>query len=465
MTTGVEPDRARRDRRTPRAVARLSLASWLVVAAIAAACAVPQRAAAEDNEKRPVPDYDGREEPTTAGDVLIWIPRIVLSPFYVVSEFVIRQPLGFLIRGAERLNLPSALYDFFVFGPNHQAGILPIAFLDFGFEPSLGLYFFWNNAFFEGHDLRVRGSTWGADWLAGSISSRTRIAKNASWAVRLSGLKRPDFVFFGEGAEALESARSRYGGTSWEAEAEIDVGWGRASRIRADVGFRSWRFRDGHYGNDPTLREAVRANEFELPDGYRDGYSVLYNRVLLALDSRRPRPYPGTGVRFEARAEQGSEVRASPNAYLRYGGALGVFYDLTDHGRVISLWAGAMLSDPLHGEVPFTELATLGGPEAMRGFVPGRLYGRSAAALTLQYRWPVWVMLDGSIQLSVGNVFDEHFEDFELGLLRFSGAIGVESVGSSDSALEILFGVGSETFRHGGQITSIRLIFGSHYGF
>jgi hypothetical protein len=115
--------------------------------------------------------------------------------------------------------------------------------------------------------------------------------------------------------------------------------------------------------------------------------------------------------------------------------------------------------------VPFTELVSLGGSEAMRGFVPGRLYGRSAAAVTLAYRWPVWVWLDGSIQLAIGNVFDEHLEDFKPDLLRFSAAIGVESVSSRDSAVEILFGLGSETFRHGGQITSFRFIFGSHYGF
>jgi outer membrane protein assembly factor BamA len=150
---------------------------------------------------------------------------------------------------------------------------------------------------------------------------------------------------------------------------------------------------------------------------------------------------------------------------VRYSGALGGFYDLNDHGRVIGLWAAAALADPLHGTVPFTELATLGGPEAMRGFVPGRLYGRSAAALTLQYRWPVWVQLDGSIQLSVGNVFDKHFEDFKPDLLRFSAAIGVESAGANANAIEILFGVGSEAFRHGGQITSLRFIFGTHYGF
>ena len=30
------------------------------------------------DEKRPVPDYDGRPERTTAGDALLWIPRVVL---------------------------------------------------------------------------------------------------------------------------------------------------------------------------------------------------------------------------------------------------------------------------------------------------------------------------------------------------------------------------------------------------
>lgn len=436
-------------------------------ASVAASPSVPAHADSpiDSSEKRKAPDYDGREEPTTAGDVLLWIPRIVLSPLYVVSEFVIRRPLGFLITEAELSNVPAALYEFFTFGPNNDAGVLPIAFLDFGFEPSLGLYFFWNNAFYTGHDLRIRGSTWGEDWLAGSISSRTSFGTDASWAVRLSGFQRPDLVFFGEGANSLESERSRYGATTWEAEGEIDVGWGRASRIRADVGIRNRQFRDGHYGDDPTLRQAVRAGDFETPDGYREGYFVLYNRILLALDSRKPPPFPGSGVRFELRAEQGSELEAGPNTYLRYGAWLGAFYDLDDRGRIVSLYAGATFSDPLQGEVPFTELASLGGAEAMRGFVPGRLYGRSAAAVTLQYRWPVWVKLDGSIQLSVGNVFDEHFNDFEPELLRFSAAIGVESIGSRDSAVELLLGLGSETFRHGGQITSFRFILGSHYGF
>ena len=46
------------------------------------------------------PDYSGREDPTTVGDVLLWVPRVVLFPAYLVSEALIRQPLGFLIAGS-----------------------------------------------------------------------------------------------------------------------------------------------------------------------------------------------------------------------------------------------------------------------------------------------------------------------------------------------------------------------------
>jgi hypothetical protein len=101
----------------------------------------------------------------------------------------------------------------------------------------------------------------------------------------------------------------------------------------------------------------------------------------------------------------------------------------------------------------------------MRGFPPGRLYGRSAAVATLRYRWPVWVWLDGSIQVACGNVFDKHLENFSPERLRLSAALGVESVGSPDSSLELLIGIGSETFQHGTQITSLRVAFGTNHGF
>ena len=127
------------------------------------ACALSAgHARGAEPEKRALPDYDGRGRPQTPGQKALWVPRVLLSPLYFVSEYLVRRPLGYAITAAEKAELPGALYDFFAFGPDHKAGIVPITLLDFGFEPSVGLYAFWDDAGFQGHDLRLRGSTWGS---------------------------------------------------------------------------------------------------------------------------------------------------------------------------------------------------------------------------------------------------------------------------------------------------------------
>jgi len=65
-----------------------------------------------DAPKRQIPNYDGRgSEPTTAGDAALWIPRALLLPPYIVSEYVIRRPLGALIAGAERAGVAATAPD------------------------------------------------------------------------------------------------------------------------------------------------------------------------------------------------------------------------------------------------------------------------------------------------------------------------------------------------------------------
>jgi hypothetical protein len=134
----------RRLRRSLSLAARLLRAGGLAASLTAAMAVAPASAAADDPPKRELPDYEGRPPPApSAGDVALWIPRIVFSPVYFTTEFLIRRPLGALLTWAERSNVPSVLYDFFAFGPNHKAGFAPLVFIDFGFNPSVGLYAFW----------------------------------------------------------------------------------------------------------------------------------------------------------------------------------------------------------------------------------------------------------------------------------------------------------------------------------
>ena len=418
--------------------------------------------------KREVPDYDGRPEQHSVGETLLVVPRVLFSPLYVVSEYVVRRPLGFLVSAAERANLPEALYDFFVFGPNHSAGLLPIAFVDFGFYPSVGLYFFCNDAFTPGHDLKLRGSTWGEHWLAGSWSDTFHLDPTTDLVFVASAVRRPDYRFYGIGPSTLEADRSRYGASRLEAGLQLELALGGLSRFESGVGVRRVHFHRGGFDEDPTLERNVARERFPEPDGHARGYTLLYNHASLTVDTRHARPAPASGFRVELRAEQLSQLEPQASGgFVRYGASAGGFLDLGGHNRVVSVSVALSFIDPLlaGAPVPFTELAAIGGGESMRGFAPGRLLGRSSAVATLRYRWPIWVWLDGSIQLATGNVFDAHLAGFEPALLRLSGAIGIESVGAPDSSLELLIGAGTETFQHGTQVTSLRVILGSNHGF
>lgn len=440
-----------------RAVKRLLATLAMVLVAPAAAAA----------DKRELPDYDGRgPAPTTAGDVAIWVPRVVLSPAYFVSEFVLRRPLGALIAGAERAGLPGLLYDFFTFGPDHKAGIVPTALVDFGFRPSVGVYAFWDDALARGNDLRLHASTWGTDWLAGGVADRIHLSRDPydRVVVDVSGSRRPDYAFFGIGPSTRETDLVRYGASQLESSVGVDERLWRASSLHAKVALRSVDFHRGELGRDAVLDDAIAAGTLPSPPAFDRGYTAVVSGVRAALDSRRPRPASGSGVRVEIEGTEGADMRRSAS-WVTYGGSLGGFLDLNERGRVVSLSVTARFADPLgHGDVPFTELVTLGG-STMRGFYPGRLYDRSAAVASLAYRWPIWIWLDGAMRFEVGNVFGEHLRDFKPGLLRFSGAVGLESVGSPDNSLQILFGVGSETFESGGKIDSFRLVIGTTHGF
>jgi len=449
-----------------------SLRVWL---SVVAACSLFSVVARAEPEKRRLPDYDGRGgTPLTPGQKALWVPRVLLSPLYFVSEYVVRRPLGAGITAAEKAELPAALYDFFAFGPDHTAGIVPIAFIDFGFEPSVGLYGFWDDAGFKGHDLRLHGSTWGPKWLSGNVTERFRVSERFDFTWMATATRRPDFAFYGIGPDTREDDLMRYTGKSVDVHAETRLAFGSSSMLESAFGYRGVSYGhsdydEGHRGSDeyqPSVEEAVAAGRLPFPPGFQDGFRAAFGRSRLVLDSR-PAKGSATGLRLELSSEAGADTKSGPSlGWLRYGGTLGGFLDLADSGRVLSLSLSALQSDPLGARpVPFTEQITLGGPNLMPGFRMGRLYDRSAMVATLRYSWPIWIWLNGSLQVATGNVYGEHFDGFRLERNRLTTALGIESSGSRDSIFQALVGFGTETFESGAKVDSLRIVVGARSGF
>jgi hypothetical protein len=417
---------------------------------------------------RALPDYDGRgEEPTTAGDVALWVPRVIFFPLYLLSEYAVRRPLGWLITTAEQKQWASVVRDFFLFGEDKKIGVVPTAFVDFGFRASVGVYTFWDDFLKSGHDLRFHGTFFGFDWLQGTFADRIWLDKDKTARVdfRVDGTHRPDQLFGGIGSRTLNADKTRYAIDRLQVGPVFDVMWWRGSRLRALTGVRYMNFRNGTCCDDPSLVDAAQAGKTQLPPGFA-GYTAAFQRGELTIDTREDRPAAQNGFRLELEVEPGADVTRAQSTWVKYGGTVGGFFDVTGHQRTVSLSATLLFADPLGREpVPFTELVQLGGAGYMRGFLPGRLMDRSAAVATLKYRWPIWASLDGTVQMATGNVFSQGLQNFDWDLLRLSANIGIETVGQADHTFELLFGGGTETFTDHAKITSFRLVFGTNKGF
>jgi hypothetical protein len=168
--------------------------------------AVPEaetKRSAVEEEKRAVPDYDGRgPKPSSVGRAALWVPRIIVSPLYLTTRYVIAAPLGAFVTTAEKHHWPTLLIDFFTFGEDHEAGLIPLVLYDFGLRPTVGLYFFWDRAFSKANSFRASVAYGGSNWVAFGVSAGRKISNRVSISLSAGLSRRPDAPFYGIGPAA-----------------------------------------------------------------------------------------------------------------------------------------------------------------------------------------------------------------------------------------------------------------------
>jgi len=426
-----------------------------------------------EGERRPVPDYDGRpERGTDAVDVALWIPRVIFAPLYFVTEFVLRRPIGFVVTELERIHAFRWLHDLFTFGPDRQAGIFPTAFWELGFNPSVGLYAYWDRFLVDENQIRVSGGTWGTDWLSLTVLDRLHPIPLVSLIGRFEAVQRPDQLFGGIGWNATRSEPSRYSISRIDGSFRVEHEPWRQSLVAYEIGYRSASFESHPFDGDPGVLDVGQP-----PPAFLDGYSAVRVGAELVLDSREIRELSTGGVRAAAFAEQHAAFGGVPlSRWVCWGGSLLLATDVLGHGRILQLRGDVGLISLFDGHpdavVPFTELIDLGGVQTtarsrvgtMPGFRPGLVRGLSNAVVSVSYVWPIWVFADAHLRFGVGNVFGEHLQDFELERLRMSFDVGLLPRLKGEHNFEVLLGFGTHTFEAGAGITSVRFALGTRTG-
>lgn len=420
-----------------------------------------------DPTKRPVPNYDGRgPAPTTLGDALIWVPRTLLLPAYLVTEYAIRLPLGAADTYAEQNHWPSSIYDFFAFGPDHEYGIYPTFFIDFKLRPSFGLHFFWNRAFAVHNHLTVDVAYGGTDWTKVAVGDRYSFSTSESLSVQAAWNRRPDGLYYGVGSGVTNTFISRVGTDEITGKIIYDKVLVKFVDLETTAAIKRTVFRDYTCCGDPSLQQRVEAGQLPPPPGYQINYTALELGFKAVVDTRLAHPESHSGVRAAVGLGlAGDVVPGFDTSWARYGASIEGNWDVTGKARVLSVSLTALFVDPLGSQpVAFTELVSLGGSEPFQGFYPGFLRDRSALVAQVGWHWPVFSFVEGVAAVSFGNVFDAHLDNFRFNLLRMSAELGIRTTGIVPGSIEVVFGVGTNTIQDGFGVASVRLAFGVIYG-
>ncbi len=421
---------------------------------------------AEASPKRVKPDYDGRGNPDTkAGSWALWIPRVVLSPLYLINEYVLRRPLGAVVKRAERGRWINDVTSLFRFGKGGNSVTVPTVLFDLGMLPRAGIYFASIDRFVDGNVVSIHAATWGPRLNNVTVRDRyTWKSTGTSLAARGEVQRERDLLYLGTGPDVTDATRSRYGLQRLDGSFVLRQPASTEGSITFATGLRAVSYLAGDCCGDPSLDTRIMASEIETPSGYGASYRALYQRLEVVLDTRKPQPAPGSGAFLDMHAESSFDV-TNDRSWFELGGAVGFAVDLNRRHRTITVQAGVDYVDPIHGDtVPFNELASP-SPAQMPGFIQGWMLGRSMFAAQVGYTWPVYGGLDAQTRVSLGNAFDGHLAGLAADKLRLSWDLGLTTTGKPDQGFELLFGLGTETFEQGADITSVRISLGSRRGF
>lgn len=216
------------------------------------------------------------------------------------------------------------------------------------------------------------------------------------WSSRAQYSRTLTRRFFGFGSRTTENAETSY----TEELAELSTGVQISMPNPGDDMLLSGGVRLQHRGLSRGRLDSAPSAEQVFPEEVRagDGVGQLWLELGAAYDSRDSQQQPHSGFRV------GFHTR---NAVVQRGGRVGGVFGVEARGAFAlpplfhsggsgdeespptDVFAWTVSVADTHGDLPFYNLPTLGGEDALRGFVANRFTDRAVAYGSLEYRFAV----------------------------------------------------------------------------
>lgn len=261
----------------------------------------------------------------------------------------------------------------------------------------------------------------GARWRRGLSTSleRIQLKKNISGALNLHYYLLTDEYFFGRGNKSVLTNKTNYSHEQAALGFSLGIKLGRKTSAGIWFGFERNNIRSGRNPALPSTNDPAWYTENILP-GIQDKVNLGTMDFTFRYDGKDHQGHPRSGSEVLIQGELANDLAGQDFGFSKFSLDVSQYLRLFID-RILVLRIRAEFTDPLPGKrTPFYYLSEIGRRETVRGYLRGQFRDRDLLLGSVEYRYPIWRLLDALLFIDAGkvspNIFRKFtFSDFHIG--------------------------------------------------
>lgn len=283
----------------------------------------------------------------------------------------------------------------------------------------------------------------------GAADNALRIGFNASYD------RMPRETYYGPGNDAAEHDEVAFTMERTRVRGNLSLYPSRGWTIGAFAGYSDYNIFDGRdpdrLGDLAAIRERFSLSSADI----RSAQFITIGGGLES-DNRNSGGQPSRGGRRSLEVSYHTGVGSDDNIeFVQTRFEASQYIDLFEK-RILAIRVIAQDIDRSRSASPnpFYLLSSLGGAESLRGYRTNRLVDRDMALVTIEYRYPIWDVIDAFLFLDEGRVFHSISDELSLRGWKYSAGFGLRVWNPDEVVVSAQFAKsddGVQFFFHAGQ--------------